>query len=73
MLFCIGDIDTILGTATGMPIVELIYQSTGNRAAAVVLSIVLAVCFINGTNGGVTTVSRLLYAMARDKGTPFPT
>jgi len=72
MLFCIGDVNRVLGSSTGMPITEIIYQATNSRAASVVLSLALAVCFINGTNAAVTTVSRLLYAMARDKGTPLP-
>ncbi|CZR57515.1 related to HNM1-Choline permease [Phialocephala subalpina] len=42
-----------------------------SRTAAVVSAAMLAVCFINGTNGCVTSASRLLFAMARDKGMPF--
>ncbi|KAI1465941.1 amino acid transporter [Daldinia caldariorum] len=68
ILFCITDPETVLNTPTNMPIAELILQGTGNRAAATVLTLMLAVCFINGTNGCVTSSSRLLYAMARDKG-----
>lgn len=54
-----------------MPITELIHQATGSRAAAVVLTVMLAVCFVNGTNGCVTSASRLLFAMVRDRGMPF--
>jgi choline transport protein len=72
ILFCLGDASTVLSTNTNMPITELIHQATGSQAAAVVLTVMLAVCFINGTNGCVTSASRLLYAMARDRGTPFP-
>ncbi|KAI1637028.1 amino acid/polyamine transporter I [Biscogniauxia mediterranea] len=68
ILFCIVDPETVLDTATNMPITELILQSTGSRAAATVLTLMLAVCFINGTNGCVTSSSRLLFSMARDKG-----
>ncbi|KUJ22950.1 amino acid permease [Mollisia scopiformis] len=71
ILFCLTDIDTVLQTSTNMPITELIHQATGSRAAAVILTVMLAICFINGTNGCVTSASRLLFAMARDKGTPF--
>lgn len=71
ILFCITDIETVLNTSTNMPISELIHQATGSRAAAIVLTIMLAVCFINGTNGCVTSASRLIFAMARDKGMPF--
>ncbi|OTB01425.1 hypothetical protein M426DRAFT_323446 [Hypoxylon sp. CI-4A] len=68
ILFCIVDPDTVLNTPTNMPIAELILQGTGSRAGATVLTLMLAICFINGTNGCVTSSSRLLYAMARDKG-----
>ncbi|KAI0896505.1 amino acid transporter [Annulohypoxylon nitens] len=68
ILFCITDPDTVLNTPTNMPIAELILQGTKSRAAATILTLMLAVCFINGTNGCVTSSSRLLYAMARDKG-----
>ncbi|KAI0454355.1 choline transport protein [Xylaria acuta] len=71
ILFCITDPETVLHTATNMPITELIFQATGNRAAATVLTLALAVCFVNGTNGCVTSTSRLLYAMARDKGVVY--
>ena len=73
MLFSLVDADTILTTSTGAPVTELIYQATGSPAAAVVLSCALAVCFINGTNGCVMSGSRLLWAMARDNGSPFST
>ena len=55
-----------------MPISELILQATGSRAAATILTLMLAICFINGTNGCITSASRLMYAMARDKGIVFP-
>lgn len=51
-----------------MPIVELFLQSTKSRAAATILALMLSVCFINGTSASITSASRLLYAMARDKG-----
>ncbi|KAI1643576.1 amino acid transporter [Daldinia loculata] len=72
ILFCITDPDAVLNTPTNMPIAELILQGTGSRAAATVLTLMLAVCFVNGTNGCVTSSSRLLYAMARDKGIAYP-
>ncbi|RFU80534.1 choline transport [Trichoderma arundinaceum] len=71
MLFCLVDPDTILSTPTGMPIVELILQATKSRAAATILSLMLSICFINGTNASITSVSRLLFAMARDRGIVF--
>ncbi|KIW46489.1 uncharacterized protein PV06_02158 [Exophiala oligosperma] len=71
MLFSLTDPQTILSTPTRMPITEIIHQATHSRAAAVVLTVALAICFVNGTNGSITSGSRLLWAMARDNGTPF--
>lgn len=65
------DLDTVLNTPTGMPISELILQATGSRAAATILTLMLAVCFVNGTNGCITSASRLMFAMARDRGIVF--
>ncbi|KAL2686829.1 hypothetical protein Neosp_004371 [[Neocosmospora] mangrovei] len=72
MLFCLPDIAAISASATGMPIVEMILLATKNRAATTILTLMLAVCFINGTNASTTSASRLLFAMARDKGIIFP-
>ncbi|KAI5465059.1 amino acid/polyamine transporter I [Mariannaea sp. PMI_226] len=71
VLFCLTDPATVLASSTGMPIVELFLQSTKNRAAATILALMLSVCFINGTSASITSASRLLYAMARDKGILF--
>ena len=73
MLFCLTDLPSIVATTTGMPIVELIFQSTNSRVGTTFLTLMLAICFIHGTNGSITSASRLLYAMARDKGVPYHT
>jgi choline transport protein len=71
ILFCFQDTSDVLASATGMPITEIIFRSTGSRAAASALTIMLAVSFISGTNAAVTTTSRLMFSMARHKGAPF--
>lgn len=72
MLFTLTDPDRVFSTDTGMAITELIYDAVNNRIAAVILTVMLAVCFMNGTMGCMTSGSRLLYSMARDKGMVFP-
>ncbi|OLN90181.1 Choline transport protein 8 [Colletotrichum chlorophyti] len=71
MLFCSVDINVLLASPTQSPLTEMIWQATGSRAAATVLSVAVALCFVNGANGCVTSGSRLIWAMARDNGTPF--
>ncbi|KAF2158492.1 hypothetical protein M409DRAFT_38202 [Zasmidium cellare ATCC 36951] len=73
ILFCLVDPTAVLSTSTGMPISELMLQATGSRAAATILTLMLAVCFVNGTLGCITSASRLLFAMARDNGVLFST
>ncbi|PMB64507.1 Choline transport protein [Beauveria bassiana] len=41
------------------------------RAAACIISLMISVCFINGSSASITSVSRLLFAMARDRGIIF--
>lgn len=72
MLFSLTDPETVFATKTGMAITELIYQAVANRAATVVVTVMLAICFVNGTMGCMTSGSRLLYSMARDGGMIFP-
>ncbi|KAK1491374.1 amino acid permease [Colletotrichum cuscutae] len=71
MLFCAVDIDVLLSSPTQSPLTEMILQATKSRAAATVLSVAVALCFVNGANGCVTSGSRLVWSMARDNGTPF--
>ncbi|KAK0391460.1 hypothetical protein NLU13_0961 [Sarocladium strictum] len=71
MLFCFVDIEVLLSTPTQSPLTEIIWRATGSSVAATVLSVAVALCFVNGANGCVSSGSRLLWAMARDNGTPF--
>jgi choline transport protein len=71
LLFCFVDMDVLLTSPTQSPLTEMIHQATGSRAAATVLSVAVAFCFVNGANGCVSSGSRLLWSMARDNGTPF--
>ncbi|KAK3177553.1 hypothetical protein K4F52_009695 [Lecanicillium sp. MT-2017a] len=71
ILFCLTDPESILDTPTQMPIVEMLLRATASRAGTTVMSLMLAICFINGSNASITSASRLLYAMARDRGIIF--
>lgn len=55
-----------------MPIVELILQATKSSTGTCILTLLLGICFVNGCTASVTSASRLLFAMARDKGIIFP-
>jgi choline transport protein len=71
ILFCLGNVESVLGTATGFPFIQIFYNDVGSIAGAtamgaVVLSLTWA-CAIGIT----TTASRMTWSFARDRGTPF--
>jgi choline transport protein len=72
MLFCLFDPTSVFSSQTGQPITQLMYLVTRSRAGTVILSVMLSICFLNGTMGCMTSASRLLFAMARDNGMIFP-
>lgn len=71
LCFCIGDIDQTANSTTGVPVIQIIYDSTGNKAATVILSTLIAVIVIVAGNNLLAEGSRSVYAFARDNGLPF--
>jgi choline transport protein len=71
VLFCIGDLETVLGTKTGFPFIQIFYDSVGSIAGATAMAaIVLALTWACAI-GITTTASRMTWSFARDRGTPF--
>ena len=71
VLFCIGDLDTVLNTTTGFPFIQIFHDSVGNIAGATAMAaVVLALTWACAT-GITTTASRMTWSFARDRGTPF--
>ncbi|KAJ5362183.1 Amino acid/polyamine transporter I [Penicillium brevicompactum] len=64
--FSIHNLQAIIHTSTGVPVVELVRQATSNNAAAIIFCLILIIN--NGTSAvaSATTVSRQGYAFARD-------
>ncbi|KAH8674762.1 amino acid/polyamine transporter I [Tricladium varicosporioides] len=71
MMFSIVDLDAVLTTATGLPLIEIYYQGTGSKAAASVLMALFAFCFFGCLVGNATTSSRTIWAVSRDGAFPF--
>lgn len=69
--FCLGNVDDILNSPTGIPIVQVLYNSTGSMAGTTVLTVVLILLSLVGTITCVAASSRQMWAFARDKGFPF--
>lgn len=70
MFFSIQDLDALLNSSTGVPILELYYQALSNKAGAIVLETLLIVTGMGCLIACHTWQSRLAWAFARDRGVP---
>ncbi|KAE8147043.1 amino acid/polyamine transporter I [Aspergillus avenaceus] len=70
MFFSLKDLDKLLNTATGVPILELYYQALDNVPGAIVLETLLLVTGMGCLIACHTWQSRLAWAFARDQGIP---
>ncbi|XXH04752.1 hypothetical protein Hte_011174 [Hypoxylon texense] len=69
--FCIGDIESVATTATGVPLIQILYDSTGSVAGTCVLSSMIIVIVLFCANSLLAETSRSMYAFARDHALPF--
>jgi hypothetical protein len=71
ILYTMGSVFGLLTSPTGSPIIQIVYQTTqSKRATTALVSLVLT----NGVFASFSTtasVSRLIWAFARDNGLPF--
>lgn len=70
MFFSLSDLEPLLNTPTGVPILELYYQALGNKAGAIVLESLVLVTGIGCQIASHTWQSRLCWSFARDRGLP---
>ncbi|KAK6595313.1 hypothetical protein QC760_009972 [Botrytis cinerea] len=71
MFFSLNNFDAVVGTFTKVPILELFYQSVGNRYAAIFLESLIMATGIGCLVACHTLQSRLCWTFARDGGVPF--
>lgn len=69
--FCMGSIEGVAASATGVPIVQIFYDSTGSVAGSTCLTVLLIVIDIGCANALTAEGGRAVYAFARDRGLPF--
>ena len=72
ILYCITDLDAVFLSPTGFPIIAVFQQAVNNNNRAVtamMCAIILVFCM--ALMGCVTSISRLVWAFARDNGMPF--
>ncbi|KAF2111575.1 amino acid permease-domain-containing protein [Lophiotrema nucula] len=70
-LFSISDIDAVLGTATGYPLIEIMYQVSRTHAGATAIMSFILTISMAAMFGTLASVSRLTWAFARDDGLPW--
>lgn len=70
--FCItlGDVESVLGTRTGQPYIQILFDATQSVPGATVLASIMTVMSVFGCVNNVATCSRQLFAFARDHGVP---
>ena len=68
---CLGDVESAIGTPTGQPHIQIMYNATQSVAGATALASITTVMAIFGCVNNVATCSRQLFAFARDNGVPF--
>lgn len=70
MFFSISDLEPLLTTPTGVPILELYHQALHNKAGAIVLESLVLATGIGCLIASHTWQSRLCWSFARDRGVP---
>ncbi|KAJ5902283.1 hypothetical protein N7495_002811 [Penicillium taxi] len=71
VLFCIGDVKSVLNSATGFPFIQIFYDSTASYVGASVMTALIMVLTIACSTGITATASRMTWSFARDQGLPF--
>ena len=71
LCFCIGDMEQTANTSTGVPVIQIFYDSTGSKVGACFLGGMITVIVIVAGNNLLAEGSRVIYAFARDRGLPF--
>ena len=71
LMFTLGDVDKALNTPTGYPIIEVVFEATKSHAATTMMMCFIIFTGILALFSTLASVSRLVWAFARDRGLPF--
>jgi choline transport protein len=71
LMFCIGNLDTVTNSPTGLPMIEVYYLATNSVAGTNILVIAIFLIVFIALFNAFASVSRLTWAFARDNGLPF--
>ncbi|KAF5868527.1 putative amino acid transporter protein [Botrytis fragariae] len=70
LIFCIGDVDSILDSKTGEPFIQLLYNSTQSYTATNIMVTLIIILLLSCCVSEVATTSRQIWSFARDQGLP---
>src|SRR5438874_1828013 len=70
VLFTLGDVDRVLSSKTGFPLIEIFLQATNSIAGSAAMASLIVVLAISATVGIMAGASRMLWSFSRDKGVP---
>jgi amino acid transporter len=68
-LFSIQNLETTVGSATGFPVMQIIYDCVGHAGAIVLMVMLIIACWQCGF-ASVAANSRMIYAFSRDNAMP---
>ncbi|CAI5756364.1 unnamed protein product [Candida verbasci] len=71
MFFCVRNLDEIIQSNTGLPILDIYYQALNNKAGATCLGALVFLTASGCTIACQTWQARLCWSFARDQGLPF--
>ena len=69
--FCVGDPSTIASTPTLVPLIQILFDSTGSVVGSCFLASMIVVIVLVASNALLAESSRSLFAFSRDHGLPF--
>lgn len=70
-LFCIGNVDNALDSPTGYDFIEVFQNANKSHAGTSIMTAILIVLVMSACFCFLASASRLTWALARDRGTPF--
>jgi choline transport protein len=73
LIFTVGDIDSVLETATLQPFIQVFYNATGSLGGTTVMTTIIILLLVSCCISEVATASRQIWSFARDKGVPGST
>lgn len=71
LLYTLGDLSAVSSSTTGYPIIEVYYEATKSKAGTNIMMVMLLIVIAISCFSIFASVSRLVWAFARDNGLPF--